>query len=187
MNVAARVCRSPDSWPWTDHAQISLIHSPTPPKCSTRAIVALINNLGIVYHQYCSSSYLDYCRRYRPDLPLSAMEIKFELDTDKANAADFIYIIDQMESVTDNMFKHFQQYNSFQFLILVLGLTGVILMYRGKKLGFHFYILYSLGLVVLPYFFNPITGIPTILTIVGIIYGGVWVWLYSRNLNWLKD
>ena len=106
---------------------------------------------------------------------------------DKANAADFIYIIDQMESVTDNMFKHFQQYNSFQFLILVLGLTGVILMYRGKKLGFHFYILYSLGLVVLPYFFNPITGIPTILTIVGIIYGGVWVWLYSRNLNWLKD
>ena len=56
MNVAARVCRSPDSWPWTDHAQISLIHSPTPPKCSTRVIMALINNLGIVYHQYCSSS-----------------------------------------------------------------------------------------------------------------------------------
>ena len=56
MNVAARVCRSPDSWPWTDHSQINLIHLPTPPKCSTRAIMALINNLGIVYHQYCSSS-----------------------------------------------------------------------------------------------------------------------------------
>jgi hypothetical protein len=58
MNVAARVCRSPDSWLWTDHSQISLKHSPTPPKCSTRAIMALINNLGIVYHQYCSSSIL---------------------------------------------------------------------------------------------------------------------------------
>ena len=57
MNVAARVCRSPDSWIWTDHSQISLLHSPTPPKCGTRAIVALINNLGIVYHQYCSSSH----------------------------------------------------------------------------------------------------------------------------------
>ena len=53
-------CRSPDSWLWTDHSQISLTHSPTPPKCSTRTIMALINNLGIVYHQYCSSSYLDY-------------------------------------------------------------------------------------------------------------------------------
>lgn len=106
---------------------------------------------------------------------------------EKANGEDFIYIVDQMESVTDNMFKHFQQYNSFQFLILVLGLTGVILMYRAKKLGFHFYILYSLGLVLLPYFFNPITGIPTILTVVGIIYGGIWVFMYSRNLHWLKD
>jgi hypothetical protein len=56
MNVATRVCRSPDSWLWTDHSQISLPHSPTPPKCSTRAIMALINNLGIVYHQYCCSS-----------------------------------------------------------------------------------------------------------------------------------
>jgi len=53
-------CRSPDSWPGTDHAQISLFHSPTPPKCSMGATLALINNLGIVYHQYCSSSYLDY-------------------------------------------------------------------------------------------------------------------------------
>jgi hypothetical protein len=91
-----------------------------------------------------------------------------------------------MESVTHNMFRHFQAYNSVQFLILVLGLAGVILMYQRRKLGFHFYIIYSLGLVVLPYLFNPITGIPTILTIVGILYGGVWVLLYSRNLHWME-
>jgi hypothetical protein len=105
---------------------------------------------------------------------------------EEGGAADFTYIIDQMESVTDNMFKHFQAYNSVQFLILVLGLAGVILMYQRKKIGFHFYIIYSLGLVVLPYLFNPITGIPTILTIVGIIYGGLWVFLYSRNLHWME-
>ncbi len=51
--------------------------------------MALINNLGIVYHQYCSSSYLDltFSKRipgYRLVLPLPAMEIKFKLDTDKA-------------------------------------------------------------------------------------------------------
>ena len=38
-------------------------------------LCAPINYLGIVYHQYCSSSYLDYCRQ--------AMEIKIELDTKK--------------------------------------------------------------------------------------------------------
>ncbi len=56
LNAAARVCRSPDSWLWTDHSQISLMHSPTSPKCSTRGNMALINILGIVYHHYCSSS-----------------------------------------------------------------------------------------------------------------------------------
>jgi hypothetical protein len=54
--------------------------------------MALINNLGIVYHQYCSSSYLDlsFSNRipgYRLALPLPAMEIKFELDTNKAARA----------------------------------------------------------------------------------------------------
>jgi hypothetical protein len=48
-------CRSPDSWERTVRPQIWLTHLPTPPQCSTRAIIGLINNLGIVYHQYFSS------------------------------------------------------------------------------------------------------------------------------------
>ena len=127
---------------------------------------------------------------YKPDKAMIKKEMlefaNMREQLEKGNAEDFIYIIDQMEGVALNMFKHFQAYNSVQFLILVLGLAGVILMYQRRKLGFHFYIIYSLGLVVLPYLFNPITGIPTILTIVGIIYGGLWVFLYSRNLHWME-
>ena len=106
---------------------------------------------------------------------------------EQANADDFIYIVQQMEGITNNMFKHFQAYNTYQFLVLLLGLFGVKLMYKGRKLGFHFYILYSIGLVVIPYVFNPISGIPAILTIVGVIYGGIWVLLYSRNLHWMQE
>jgi hypothetical protein len=104
-----------------------------------------------------------------------------------ANGSDFIYIVDQMEMVTMNMFAHFHTYNSVQLIFLLLGLTGVILMFQRKRLGFHFYIVYSLGLVILPYFFNSIQQIPTILTIVGVIYGAVWVILYSRNLQWVNQ
>lgn len=104
-----------------------------------------------------------------------------------ANGADFIYIVDQMETVTMNMFAHFHTYNSIQFIFLLLGLTGVILMYQRKRLGFHFYIVYSLGLVLLPYFFNSMQQIPTILTIVGVLYGALWVFLYSRNLHWVNQ
>jgi hypothetical protein len=105
----------------------------------------------------------------------------------EADAQDYMYLVDQMEQVTLNMFDNFQAYNSVQFIFLMLGLLGILLMYRAKKLGFHLYILYSLGLVMLPYFFNPMSGIPSILTIFGVIYGGVWVLMYGRNLHWLQD
>ena len=104
-----------------------------------------------------------------------------------ANGSDFIYIVDQMETVTMNMFAHFHTYNSIQFIFLLLGLTGVILMFQRKRLGFHFYIVYSLGLVLLPYFFNSMQHIPTILTIVGVLYGALWVFLYGRNLHWVNQ
>ncbi len=52
VNVAARVCISPDSQEQIVRPQIWLTYSPTPPKCSTRAIIALINNLYIIYHQH---------------------------------------------------------------------------------------------------------------------------------------
>ena len=47
--------------------------------------MALINNLGLVYHRYCSSLDLDYTTRSPPSP--AAMEIKLELDTDKTARA----------------------------------------------------------------------------------------------------
>jgi hypothetical protein len=44
--------------------------------------LTLINNLSIDYHQYCSSSYLDYPFIGAPSPP--AIEIKLELDSEKA-------------------------------------------------------------------------------------------------------
>jgi hypothetical protein len=62
LNITNKVCGSSDSWVLTDHPQILVMYLQTPLKCSLRALKTLINNLSIVYHQYCSSSYLDYCR-----------------------------------------------------------------------------------------------------------------------------
>ncbi len=126
-----------------------------------------------------------------PDLEM-IKEAKLEFakmheQLENAGASDFLYIVDQMESVTLSMFNHFQTYNSVQLIFLLFGLIGVILMSLRKKAGFHFYIIYSIGLVLMPYFFNPMSQIPTILTIVGVIYGAIWVFLYSRNLHWFNQ
>ncbi len=99
----------------------------------------------------------------------------------------FIGLINQMEEMAMNLFDHFQSYNTLQLLFLILGLYGVRLMYLAKRLGFHFYILYCLGLLLMPYLFNPFSTVPVIFTIFGILYSGLWVFLYSRNLHWMKD
>ena len=54
-------CKSPDFQGPTDGPQLWVTYSPTPTptKCSTRAIMALVYSLGIVHHQYCSSSILE--------------------------------------------------------------------------------------------------------------------------------
>ncbi|MFM6946050.1 MAG: hypothetical protein ACKOWW_02840 [Flavobacteriales bacterium] len=116
---------------------------------------------------------------------LDYAEMREQLE--QAGASDYTYIVDQMQTVTTQMFANFHLYNTIQLIFLLLGLTGVILMFKRKKLGFHFYIIYSIGLVLMPFFFNAIQQIPTVLTVVGILYGAVWVFLYSRNLNWINQ
>ena len=116
---------------------------------------------------------------------LDYAEMREQLE--EAGAADYTYIVDQMQTVTTHMFAHFHTYNAIQLVFLLLGLTGVIFMYQRKRLGFHFYIVYSIGLVLLPYFFNSMNQIPTILTVVGVLYGAVWVFMYGRNLHWINQ
>ncbi|MFM8596234.1 MAG: hypothetical protein ACKOBN_03960 [Flavobacteriales bacterium] len=116
---------------------------------------------------------------------LDYAEMREQLE--QAGASDYTYIVDQMQTVTTQMFANFHLYNSIQLIFLLLGLTGVILMFKGKRLGFHFYIIYSIGLVLMPFFFNAIQQIPTVLTVVGILYGAVWVFLYARNLHWINE
>jgi hypothetical protein len=45
---------------------LTCIYLPTPTKHRMRAIIVLINNLSIIYHQYCSSSYVDYSIIFGP-------------------------------------------------------------------------------------------------------------------------
>jgi len=71
-------------------------------------------------------------------------------------------------------------------LISVIGAIGVFWMLKGKKLGFHFYIIYCLMSVVQLYFFVDAKYIPTFLVVFNIVFSGLWILLYSRNLKWLK-
>jgi len=105
------------------------------------------------------------------------------------NDAGSHYMADQMEklihssSYTNDVFYIVLSVN---FLTVFLGLGGAILMLRGRKLGFHSYILYSIVSILSIYIAIPVSEVPTFIIVFGIIFSGLFIFMYSRNLHWLK-
>lgn len=108
---------------------------------------------------------------------------------------------DQMrESGFDSIGKYYEQsadmniqlnqnvygYASVLMVAVILGILGAVFMLRGKKLGFHMYIVYSLLSMAAPYFFASTEVIPILNTIVIGLFSLLFIFMYSRNLHWLK-
>jgi len=77
-------------------------------------------------------------------------------------------------------------YTFSTILIAVVGGIGVYMMFKCKKLGFHFYIIYSLLTAVQLYFFVDARYIPPFLVVSSILFSGVFIFLYALNLKHLK-
>jgi hypothetical protein len=72
------------------------------------------------------------------------------------------------------------------FLTLALGLGGAILMWKGRKTGFHAYILYNLVGILSVYVAVPVAEVSSFMVIVQVIFSAAFIFMYSRNLYWLK-
>ncbi|MBU2018108.1 MAG: hypothetical protein KJ941_00560 [Bacteroidetes bacterium] len=81
--------------------------------------------------------------------------------------------------------QHYYVYG-LTVLFLIVGLLGVYFMFIGKKLGFHLYIIYCILTTLHVYFFLAPSEVPTLMTIWSIILSGLFIFLYSRHLSWLK-
>lgn len=71
-------------------------------------------------------------------------------------------------------------------VILGIGVFAAIKMLKGSKLGFHLYIIYSFLSVIQLYFFVSASTIPTIFVVSNVIFSLLFIFLYSRNLKWLR-
>lgn len=67
-----------------------------------------------------------------------------------------------------------------------IGLAGVIFMLRGRKLGFHLYIIYNLVALVSIYASAPAYAVPPFYFILFGFISLVFIFMYSRNLKYLN-
>ncbi|MBC9812888.1 hypothetical protein H9Y05_10440 [Crocinitomicaceae bacterium CZZ-1] len=91
-------------------------------------------------------------------------------------------IIDMMESTN----THHTMNVLTGILILLIGLVGVIFMLKGRKLGFHIYIVYSFLAAVQIYLFIAPSLLSNMIVIISLFLSGIFVLLYGLNLKWMK-
>ncbi len=106
--------------------------------------------------------------------------------TEKVDMSYWSGILTKLAIMTDNMYANFTLYNSLILMVAILALIAVYLMFTGRKLGFHLYIAYCFLYVIQSYFFTTPKDVPTFIIILNVLYGGLWVFLYSRSLKWMK-
>ncbi|MFM6934580.1 MAG: hypothetical protein ACKOXP_03995 [Flavobacteriales bacterium] len=106
--------------------------------------------------------------------------------TEKVDMTYWSEILRKLEVMSDHMYANFALYNALILLVSLLALSAVYLMFTGKKLGFHLYIAYCFLYVIQSYFFTAPQDVPTFVIVLNILYGGLWAFLYSRNLKWMR-
>jgi hypothetical protein len=147
-------------------------------------ILTLINaGLSII------SSFLSLLHGPISEDEMMEQRVQFLKLSDEMRTMDMSRLAEMMEQIqrlSEASNAYFYLSTVISMGILSLGIAGAVLMLRGRKLGFHLYIGYSLLTVLQLYFFASPADIPTIAVVFGLLFSGLFIFLYSRNLHWLK-
>ena len=103
----------------------------------------------------------------------------------KANLEYFVDLLQKIEGITDAMYANFLMYNLLASFVAATGILAALMMFKRMKLGFHCYIIYSFLSILSVYAFVAPSNVPTILIVANTIFAGLFVFMYSRNLQWL--
>jgi membrane-associated HD superfamily phosphohydrolase len=105
---------------------------------------------------------------------------------ESANMDWYVDILQKTILMSKELNENFYAAFFVTILTLAIGLFGVIKMRKGYKLGFHMYIIYSLLGSAHVYLFVPVEIVPSIIIYFNVIFSGIFIFMYSRNLKWMK-
>lgn len=97
-----------------------------------------------------------------------------------------VTFFDKLEGMIEETNESFYLSKGVMLVTDFIGLFGVIFMLRRRKLGFHMYIIYSLLALGGMYLYVSPQNVHVSLPIVISIISGLFVFLYSRTLHWLR-
>ena len=87
----------------------------------------------------------------------------------------------------DAVYENFVFYHTLSVIFFSLGVAGAILMFKGSRLGFHFYIIYSFLITIQSYFILGYDGTNLKTLIFPALISILFIYLYSRHLSWMTS
>jgi hypothetical protein len=118
----------------------------------------------------------------------SKLELARSLEQVEKNDVQFLEeLIRNLQIMLDAMYQNFFLYTFVAALVAGVGLAGIIFMFKRKELGFHLYIIYSLLYVAQSYLFVSPANVPLVLVLTNLGISGIFIYIYSRSLNWFRN
>lgn len=96
-------------------------------------------------------------------------------------------MLEQIQLMTEDINRNFYLASVISLLIIAVGFFSVFKMWNGFKIGFHLYIAYNLLSLVGMYIYVSPAHIPNVVVIFNVLFSGLFIFLYSRNLHWLTQ
>jgi hypothetical protein len=123
----------------------------------------------------------------KKDMLLQRAEMSKNIEQLENMDADYaVDAIHKLTAMAESLNDSFYAVSIATLMCSSLGLFGVLKMWNGAKIGFHFYIIYSLITVGQVYLFVSPTSIPSFIVVWNLVIAGLFIYLYSRNLKWMK-
>ena len=98
----------------------------------------------------------------------------------------WILSVKKLIPMSESLNSSFYYVTILTLITSIVGFFGVLKMWQGFKIGFHFYIIYSLIGIGQIYLFVSPTSVPTFVVFWNTVLSGIFIFMYSRSLNWLK-
>lgn len=104
---------------------------------------------------------------------------------EETNMTDWVETFEQLDRYYDDVQANYYLSRIINVFTLIVGAIGVLFIWKGKKIGFHLYIIYSLLSAFESYFYVSTENVSTFLLIGSLSLSGLFIFLYSKNLKWL--
>ena len=118
----------------------------------------------------------------------SKLELAKSLEQVEKNDVQFLEeLIRNLQIMLVAMYNNFFLYTLVAALVAGVGIAGIIFMFKRRELGFHLYIVYSLLYVAQSYLFVSPENVPLVMVLTNLSISGIFIYIYSRSLNWFRS